>query len=451
MLTMDDLAAWLARGAKPAQAWRIGTEHEKIGFDARSAQPLAYAGARGVRALLRLLLADGGTPITEQGRIIGIARNHASVTLEPGGQLELSGAPLASIFETWHETRTHLSLLARASRALDVGFLSIGFAPTWPRTAIPWMPKQRYRIMRRYMPRVGGQGLDMMLRTATVQANLDFSDERDMARKMRIGACLQPLVTALFAASPFAEGRPSGWLSRRAACWLDTDPDRTGIPACIFKPDFGFEDYVQWALDVPMYFVIRDGRYIDCAGQSFRAFMAGKLPQLPGETPTLDDWALHLSTLFPDVRLKQYIEMRGADAGPWPWLCALPALWKGLLYEERARARAWDMIADWSHAEVMQLRALAPRLGFAAPFRDTNVHALCMRMLEIARDGLAALRITNARGDDESVFLAPLIEAVEARQTQAERWLHAWRHEWGQDLTPLFRAATEPLVLPELP
>jgi len=284
----------------------------------------------------------------------------------------------------------------------------------------------------------------MMLRTATVQANLDFGSEADMARKMRIALCLQPLVTALYAASPFEHGKPSGYLSRRAACWLDTDPKRTGVPACVFEDDFGFASYTEWALDAPMYFVMRNHTYIDCAGGSFRDFMQGKLSHLPGQYPTMDDWELHISTLFPDVRLKQYLEMRGADAGGWPWICSLPALWKGLLYNEQAETAAWHLIADWSQAEVTELRNNVPRTALQTPFRDTTVLKLCEQMLDITSAGLTGLHQLNEAGEDESIFLTPVIRAVESGQTQADRWLAAYQQEWHQNIDRIFIEAMHP-------
>ncbi|MFQ5519414.1 MAG: glutamate--cysteine ligase, partial [Mariprofundus sp.] len=300
-LTSDDLTAWFAAGCKPPSAWRIGTEHEKVGFCMDSLKPIPYAGERSINKLLNMLTGKGWSPVHENNNIIALQRGMASITLEPGGQLELSGAPLATIHQTCAETTDYHQLIRAISDELRIGFLALGFQPKWPQDEIPWMPKARYAVMRNYMPKVGNGGLDMMLRTATVQANLDFSSEADMAKKMRIGLCLQPLVTAIYAASPFENGKPSGFLSRRAACWLDTDPNRTGIPACTFDENFGFEAYSQWALDAPMYFVKRDDLYIDCAGSSFRDFLKGKLTQLPGEFPGIDDWELHLSTLFPDV------------------------------------------------------------------------------------------------------------------------------------------------------
>jgi len=443
-LKNDDLAGWFALGCKPRNAWRIGTEHEKIGFCMDTLRPVPYDGERSIRKLLELLIRRDWQPVYENNNLIALKKAGASVTLEPGGQLELSGAPLVTIHQTCRETTDYHALVRVISDELGIGFLALGFQPRWQQHEIPWMPKARYAVMRNYMPRVGQGGLDMMLRTATVQANLDFGSETDMARKMRISLCLQPLVTALYAASPFEHGKPSGYLSRRAACWLDTDPKRTGIPACVFEDDFGFASYTEWALDAPMYFVMRNNIYIDCAGGSFRDFMRGKLPQLAGEYPTMDDWELHISTLFPDVRLKQYLEMRGADAGSWPWICSLPALWKGLLYDEQAETAAWNMIADWSQAEVTELRNNVPRTALHTPFRDTSVLKLCEQMLDIARSGLIRLHELNEAGEDESIFLSPVVHAVESGQTQADRWLAAYQHEWHQNIDRIFIEAMHP-------
>jgi len=443
-LDLDDLVAWFAAGCKPRDKWRIGTEHEKIGFCMDTLQPIPYDGERSIKQLLALLMRQGWQPVLEKGNLIALKKGLASVTLEPGGQLELSGAPLATIHQTCRETTDYHALIRTISDELHIGFLALGFQPKWQQHEIPWMPKARYAVMRNYMPSVGSGGLDMMARTATVQANLDYGSESDMARKMRISLCLQPLVTALYAASPFEHGKPSGYLSRRAACWLDTDAKRTGVPACAFDDAFGFDAYTEWALDAPMYFVLRDDTYIDCAGGSFRDFMRGKLAQMPGEYPTMADWETHISTLFPDVRLKQYLEMRGADAGGWPWICSLPALWKGLLYDPQAQDAAWAMIADWSHNDVVLLRNTVPRTALQTPFRQTTVLKLCEQMLDIARAGLQRLHQLNATGDDESIFLAPVIQAVESGQTQADRWLAAYHNEWHQNIDRIFIDAMHP-------
>ena len=401
-------------------------------------KPIPYHGERSIRRLLEMLAGGDWKPVEENGHIIALKNDMASITLEPGGQLELSGAPLDNIHKTCAETTEYHRMLKNVTDELRIGFLGFGFQPKWRREDIPWMPKARYEVMRRYMPQVGNGGLDMMLRTTTVQANLDFSSEADMAKKMRVSLCLQPLVTALFAASPFENGQPSGFLSRRAACWLDTDARRTGIPACAFEDDFGFAGYTEWALDAPMYFVVRDNHYIDCAGGSFRDFLEGKLPQLAGQFPTMDDWELHVSTLFPDVRLKQYLEMRGADAGPWPWICSLPALWKGLLYDPQALDNTWEMVKDWTHNEVSELRSDVPRTAIGTAFRDTTALNLCRQMLDISHAGLERLNICNNAGESEARFLAPLEHAVTCGQTQAERWLAAYHNEWNQNVDRVF-------------
>jgi len=440
--SIDQLTAYIAAGCKPCEAWRIGTEHEKIGFCVDTLKPIPYDGERSIRRVLELLATEGWQLVYEGDLPVALKRGKASITLEPGGQLELSGAPLSSLHDTCREVGTHLGTLKLATEALGVGFLGLGFQPKWRRDEIPWMPKSRYAVMRRYMPHVGAHGLDMMLRTATVQVNLDFGSEADMAAKLRVGYCLQPLVTALFAASPFVDGVPSGYASYRARCWLDTDPARTGTPAVMFEDGFGFEHYVAWALDAPMYFIIRNGRYIDCAGQHFRDFLAGRLPALPGERPTMADWELHLTTVYPDVRLKQYIEMRGADAGPRPWICALPALWKGLLYDEAALRQCREWIGDWHYDEVCALRSAVPKTALQTPFRDTTVRTLCETMLDIARRGLERLHVLNVTGQDETVFLKPLEEAVTSGKTQADLWLAAWHGRWRQSIDPIFTEAS---------
>jgi glutamate--cysteine ligase len=431
-------------GCKPRADWRLGTEHEKIGFCLDTLRPIPYEGMRSIRRTLELLVSDDWELEYEADNPIALKRGMASITLEPGGQLELSGAPLSTVHETCGEVQDHLHLLQHVRQELRIGFLGLGFQPKWGRDDVPWMPKGRYAVMRHYMPRVGAHGLDMMLRTATVQVNLDFSSEADMVRKMRVGYCLQPLVTALFAASPFSDGKPSGYLSTRAAAWLDTDPARTGIPAMIFDADFGFERYMQWLLDVPMYFVIRDERYIDCAGQSFRDFMRGKLAALPGQFPTMDDWELHMTTVYPEVRLKRYMEMRGADAGGMPWICALPALWKGLLYDQVSLDRIYALVADWTYPEVLGLRAAVPKLGLATPFRGATLLQLAEAVMDIACAGLQRIAHLNSYGQNETIHLAPVLRAVENNWTQAESWLHDYHKDWNERIEPIFRFAALP-------
>ncbi len=432
---IDDLAA----GNKPREAWRIGTEHEKFGFRLSDLRPPTYDGPQGIRAVLEGLAQFGWTPVIEGGHLIALKKDGASVTLEPAGQLELSGAPLENLHQTCRETAGHLGELKIVSDRLGIGFFGMGFQPKWPREEMPWMPKGRYKIMREYMPKVGGLGLDMMTRTCTVQVNLDFASEADMVKKFRVSLALQPIATALFADSPFREGQPNGFLSYRSHIWTDTDPDRTGMLDFVFEDGFGFERYVDYILDVPMYFVYREGRYIDAAGLSFRDFMRGELSVLPGEKPTLSDWGDHLTTAFPEVRLKRYLEMRGADAGPWSRLCALPAFWTGLLYDDTALDAAWDLVRDFSMEERNALRDGVPRQALKLPFRNSNLLELARESLKIAAHGLQRRARLNCNGVDERIYLESLIEIVDSGQTAAERKLERFHGEWGGSVDPLFR------------
>ena len=366
----DDLVRYLEAGCKPRDAWRIGTEHEKFGYDLATRKPLPYEGPCSIRAMLEGLRdAFGWAPVEEAGKLIGLSKGGANVSLEPGGQLELSGAPLETIHETCDEVNAHLAEVRAVADRIGAGFIGLGAAPDWSEADMDMMPKGRYRLMTRYMREVGTHGTQMMYRTCTVQVNLDFGSEFDMVRKLRVAFALQPVATALFADLPFFEGRETGWLSWRARIWHDTDAARTGMLPFVFEDGFGFERWVDYALDVPMYFVYRDGTYIDALGQSFRDFLAGRLPALPGEKPTLSDWADHLTTIFPEARLKRFIEMRGADGGPWRRLCALPALWVGLTYDDAALEAAWALCRDWSQAERETLRREAGRVGLRAEIR----------------------------------------------------------------------------------
>ena len=433
------LAAYLEAGAKPAEVWRIGTEHEKFIFHTADLKPARYDGPDGIGELLQRMLRFGWQAVYEGDNIIALDDGDGcSVTLEPGGQFELSGAPLDTIHQTCDEVHKHLHQVRGVAGELGLGMIGLGFNPKWRRDDIQWMPKGRYRIMRAYMPTRGSLGLDMMKRTCTVQVNLDFADEADMVAKLRVGLALQPVATALFANSPFLEGRPSGYLSYRSHIWTDTDPDRSGTLPFVFEPGFGFERYVDYVLDVPMYFVQRDGRYVDASGQSFRDFIAGRLPALPGERPTLGDWADHLTTVFPEVRLKRYLEMRGADAGPWRRLCALPAFWVGLLYDRQALGEAGALVADWTEDERSYLRVEVPRLGLATPFRGTTVQALALQVLEISRGGLERRGRLDTLGNDESHFITALNDIAESGLTPAERKLARYRDEWGGSVDPIF-------------
>ncbi len=436
----------LAVGCKPVADWRIGTEHEKFGFylpgaatgPEQALRPPPYEGERGIAALLEGLAGFGWQRVEEHGRLIALTRNGASVTLEPAGQLELSGAPLETIHQTCIETTSHLQEVRTVAEPLGIGFLGMGFQPKWRRGDMPWMPKGRYRIMRDYMPRVGQLGLDMMTRTCTVQVNLDFASEADMVKKFRVSLALQPVATALFADSPFTEGRPNGYLSYRSHIWTDTDPDRTGMLDFVFEDGFGFERYVDYLLQVPMYFIHRDDAYIDVAGQDFRAFLAGRLPGRPGELPTLRDWSDHMTTAFPEVRLKTYLEMRGADGGPWNRLCALPAFWTGLLYDDAALDAAWDLVKDFTPEERHALRDGVPRHGFKLPLRGATVRELALQALEISEAGLRRRARLNRHGEDEVLHLAPLFEHALANQTPAERKLELFHGRWGGNIDPVF-------------
>ena len=434
----SELIEFIERGCKPQAEWRVGTEHEKFIFRRGDNRPAPHEGEAGIGRVLAMLgERTGWEPVREGDSIIALTHGLANVTLEPGGQFELSGAPLETIHETDAETRQHLADTKAVTDRLGLGMLGLGFNPKWRREDIHWMPKGRYRIMRAYMPTKGSLGLDMMIRTCTVQANLDFASEADMVRKFRVSLALQPIATALFANSPFTEGRPNGFKSFRSHIWTDTDPDRTGDLPFVFEEGFGFERYVDYALDVPMYFVYRDGKYIDASGQSFRDFLAGRLPAYPGEQPLRSDWGDHLTTLFPEVRLKRILEMRGADCGSAELLAALPALWVGLLYDETALGAAWDLVKDWTSEERAGLRGGVPRHALATPFRRGTVREVAREMLAIARAGLAR-RGRLAGGSDETRYLAPLEEIVERNETPADRLLTLYQGQWNGDIDRVY-------------
>ncbi len=433
------LVEHIAQGEKPRADWRIGTEHEKFAFSWEDYRPLPYDGPNGIRALLQGLERFGWEPVKEGETVIGLKKKGASVSLEPGGQVELSGAPLATIHQTCDEVNTHLAEVKAVTEDLGIGLIGLGFQPKWSREDTPWMPKGRYKIMRDYMPKRGDLGLDMMLRTCTIQVNLDYSDEADMVRKFRVGLALQPIATALFANSPFTLGKPNGFVSYRSHIWTDTDPDRTGMLPFVFEDGFGYERWVDYILDVPMYFVYRDGNYIDASGQSFRDFMEGRLPALPGETPVMSDWGDHMTTVFPEVRLKTFLEMRGADGGPWRSICALPAFWVGLLYEGSALDAAWDLVKDWSLEEHASLRAGVPRQGLALPFRDGTVRDVACRVLALSRAGLRARAMHDRAGDDEGGFLNTLQENADAGMTPADYLLADYRDRWDGDIDRIYQ------------
>ena len=439
----DQLIASFARGEKPKDAWRIGTEHEKFVYANGDHHAPSYDEPSGIRALLGELEQYGWKPVMEGGNAIAMSGPDGSISLEPAGQFELSGAPLDSLHETCAETGRHLEQVKAAGEKLGIGFLGLGMWPDKTRAELPTMPKGRYAIMLRHMPRVGSMGLDMMLRTCTIQVNLDYASEADMVKKFRVGLALQPLATALFANSPFTEGKPNGMLSYRSHIWSDTDPHRTGMLPFVFEDGFGYERYAEYALDVPMYFVYREGKYIDAAGLSFRDFLKGELSVLPGEKPTLDDWTDHLSTAFPEVRLKTFLEMRGADGGPWNRICALPALWVGLLYDQGALDAAWDLVKDWTIDERQALRDAVPKLGLNAPIAGGGkLRDIAGEALDIAGAGLSARARFNQAGDNETGFLDPLREIVRSGKVPAEVLLDRYNGVWNGDVSKVYDEAS---------
>lgn len=439
----DDLIGWIAAGEKPKPDWRIGTEHEKFVFRTGTLEPVPYDGDNGICALMTALMErHGWKAIEEDGRIIALSRPSdeigGTISLEPGGQFELSGAPLKTLHETDLETDTHLREILGVGEQLGIGFLGVGFSPKWRLDQVPMMPKKRYQVMKRYMPTVGSRGLDMMFRTCTIQVNLDFASEADMVKKLRVSLALQPIATALFASSPFEEGQPNGYQSLRSEVWRDTDRRRTGMLPFAFEDGMGYERYVDYALDVPMYFVYRDGNYIDVAGRSFRDFLAGRLPGLEGVLPTLDDWSDHLTTLFPEVRLKRFLEMRGADGGRWRTISALPAFWGGLLYDEQALDGAWQLVKDWNADEREALRNGVPISGLVTPFRQTSVREIARDVLALARDGLQRRAIRNAAGEDETIYLEPLEHIMASGQTVSDTLLSRFHGPWNGNIDHIF-------------
>lgn len=438
----DALIHVLSDGCKPQSAWRIGTEHEKFGFNLKDRTPVPYEGPRGIEKLLRSMeQLLGWEPILDHDKIIGLVepKGGGAISLEPGGQFELSGAPLETIHQTCREVHTHLAQVQQVAGPMQIGFLGLGMNPKWGCEETPIMPKSRYKIMANYMPKVGTHGLDMMFRTATIQVNLDFSSEADMVKKLRVGLALQPIATAIFANSPFSDGKPNGFLSYRAEIWKYTDANRTGMLPFAFDEGFGFEQYVDWALDVPMYFLKRGDSYHDCTDTTFRQFMNGALRErFTDGMPTIGDWNNHLSTLFPDVRLKSFLEMRGADGGPWREICALPALWVGLLYDGSALEAAFDLIQDWTLSEREALRNNVPKLGFKTPFRHMNVLDIAREVYAISQSGLQSRALLNPLGDDERHYLSPIEEILVKAQSPAERMLEQYYGEWGGNIDHIF-------------
>jgi glutamate--cysteine ligase len=435
----QQLIDYIASGSKPKSEWTIGTEHEKFVYCVDSHKPVPYEGERSIKAILLALQKEfDWEPMMEGDYIIGLKKDGQSVTLEPGGQLELSGAMVKTLHQTCAESTSHLRQAQAVSEKLGINYIGMGFNAISRREDVPIMPKGRYKIMRDYMPKKGSLGLDMMLRTCTIQVNLDYSSEADMVKKFRVSLALQPLATAIFAASPFLEGKPNGFQSYRSHIWTDTDPDRCGILPFVFEDGMGFEAYVDHVLNVPMYFVNRGSTYHDVSGKSFKDFMNGRLEGFKGEIPTIADWEDHMSTLFPEVRLKKFLEMRGADGGTWSKICALPALWVGLLYDDQALDAAYDMIKNWTHEEHQHLRDNVPRDALNVPFRNGTVQDLAKQMLDISAGGLERRALTNNAGEDERVFLKSLYKTVESGKTTAQLMLDCYNGGWNGDVTKVF-------------
>ena len=437
----EQLSEYMAEGCKPKSDWRIGTEHEKFGYCKDTLKPLPFEGERSILAVLTALRdLHGWAPLEEGGKLIGLTKDGANISLEPGGALELSGAPLETIHETCDEVNEHLRDVLDISDKIGVGFIGLGAAPIWTHDQMPLMPKGRYKLMDSYMQKVGTMGTTMMRRTCTVQVNLDFSSEADMVQKMRVAIALQPVATALFANSPFFEGKVNGHKSWRSRVWRDLDADRTGMVPFVFDEGFGFERWTEYALDVPMYFVYRDGVYHDALGQSFRDFLRGELPALPGEKPTLSDWADHLTTLFPEARVKKFIEMRGADGGQWRKLCALPAFWVGLTYDQGALDAAWDLVKNWDAETRDTLRVAASVDGLQAKVGQINMHDLAREAVAIAEQGLKARAKPGAGGmvPDETHFLNALKDSLDTGKVAADELLDHYHGDWGGDLTRIY-------------
>lgn len=431
------LAEYMEAGCKPRESWLIGTEHEKFGWLTDSRLPLPYSGPRSISALFDALIAQPGwSAVREGGNIIGLTRGMANISLEPGGQFELSGAPLASLHDTRAELENHLAEVNGIAGPLGIRFMSVGAAPEWTHDQMPVMPKGRYRLMTDYMGRVGTHGTQMMYRTCTVQVNLDYASEADMVKKLRVALALQPVATALFASSPFFEGKPNGHMSWRSRIWRGLDDSRTGMLPFAFDDGMGFQRYIDWVLDVPMYFVYRNGKYINALGQSFRAFLKGELPALPGEKPTLSDWADHMTTVFPEARVKRYIEMRGADAGDLPHLVALPAFWVGLMYDQTALDAAWDLVKGFDTATRQGLRVAASVSALAGEAEGVKLIDLARAAVGLSHAGLAA------RGLGEEIHLAPLMQSLVTGQVQANRLLALYNGDWQRSLAPIYAATS---------
>ena len=439
--SFNSLVSWLSSKEKDPKQWCIGTEHEKFIYTLDEFAPVEYGGDKGIEAILHYLSDTYDmTPIMENGMYVALKTNEgASISLEPGGQLELSGNIVKTLHHSCIETSKHLRQMLDVTAKLGLGMIGLGFHPTASKEQINWMPKGRYKIMKNYMPKVGNLGLDMMLRTCTIQTNLDYQDEEDMRRKFKTSLALQPIATALFANSPIKDGRLTKIQSNRALVWTDTDPDRCGVPQCVFEPSFGYEQWIDYVLDVPMYFIYRDGQYLDVAGKSFRKFMNSEYSdEFFGHTASMLDFEDHITTIFPDVRLKGYLEMRGADGGPWSIICALPALWVGLLYDAEALQKAEAIANQFSHQDVVNARISAAKDGLKGQIGSQNIHQVAKQLIEIAETGLKSRARTNKDGEDERTFLTPLKTIVNSGLTQADIVSGLYYNEWNEDINKVY-------------
>ena len=439
--SFNALVSWLSSKEKDPKEWRIGTEHEKFIYTLDGFAPVAYEGEAGIEAILHYLSDTYDmTPILEQGKYVALKTNDgASISLEPGGQFELSGNIVKTLHHSCVETNKHLRQMLDVTAKLGLGMIGSGFHPTASREQINWMPKGRYKIMKNYMPKVGNLGLDMMLRTCTIQTNLDYQDEEDMRRKFKTSLALQPIATALFANSPIKDGSLTNIQSNRALVWTDTDPDRCGVPQCVFDSNFGYEQWIDYVLDVPMYFIYRDGQYLDVAGKSFRRFMTSEYrDEFFGHTASMSDFEDHITTVFPDVRLKGYLEMRGADGGPWSIICALPALWVGLLYDSEALQKAEAIANQFSHQDVVNARISAAKDGLKGQIGSQTIHKVAEKLLEIAEIGLKNRARMDKDGEDERTFLTPLKTIIDSGLTQADIVRELYHTEWDEDINKVY-------------
>lgn len=435
----NQLVEYFELGNKPPERWGVGTEHEKFLYRLPDLKRLDFDSDPGIRQILEEIQSFGWEPLTEQGQVIGLTKKGGSITLEPGGQFELSGRNFSTIHETYRETKKHFEKLNLLSEKYGIINLAMGFDPLWKRQDMPWMPKERYRYMKAYMPLKGNLGLDMMTRTATIQVNLDYRDENDMVKKLRMAQAVQPIVTALFANSPFSEGQPNGYLSYRARVWDDTDPDRCGFLPFIFDQGFGFERWVDYLLDIPMYFIYRNGQYIPCNNITFREFMQGRHLL----KPTLQDWDTHVATAFPDVRLKRFIEMRGADASCVAHISALGAFWAGLFYDAGALDSAYSLTQEWDIETIREVRRQVPKLALKAAHGNLNAWDAARRLIEISSAGLS--NRSNALGiENENRYLEPIVQIAESGITQAERHLENYHNHWRGNLAGMIRSVAQP-------